>query len=215
LFKFAARKTLGLTKDTTTEKKIKEAAKAVFYSKGFEGCSSREIAQAAGLNVALVNYYFRSKNKLFQEIFSEALDEFVGSMVQIFQTELSLIEKLTIFIEKEFDFLARHPELPNFIINETNRDENCAIDESKYFNKVQETGVFEQMKLAQSKGEMIEIDIASVILLILSNCQYPVMSKNFMQSIMPIPNEQYALLLQSHKAHVIEMLVNYLFKTKI
>lgn len=202
------------TKDTTTEKKIKEAAKSVFYSKGFEGCSSREIAQSAGLNVALVNYYFRSKNKLFQEIFSEALDEFIDSMVKVFNTDLSLIEKLTIFIEKEFDFLAKHPELPNFIINELNRDENCALDQSQYFEKVRDTGIFEQMKLAQSKGEMISIDLTSVILLILSNCQYPVMSKNFMQSIVPTTNANYAILLKAHKVHVIEMLVSYLFNPK-
>jgi AcrR family transcriptional regulator len=203
-----------LTSDTTTEKKIKEAAKSVFYTKGFEGCSSREIAQTAGLNVALVNYYFRSKNKLFQEIFSEALDDFIDSMVKVFNTELTLIEKLTIFIEKEFDFLAKHPELPNFIINELNRDESCALDQSKYFEKVQGTGIFEQMKLAQDQGEMIAIDLTSVILLILSNCQYPVMSKNFMQSIMPKSNEDYILLLKAHKVHVINMLVSYLFKTK-
>jgi TetR/AcrR family transcriptional regulator len=202
------------TKDTTTEKKIKEAAKSVFYSKGFEGCSSREIAQSAGLNVALVNYYFRSKNKLFQEIFSEALDEFIESMVKVFNTDLSLIEKLTIFIEKEFDFLAKHPELPNFIINELNRDENCALEQSQYFEKVRDTGIFEQMKMAQDEGEMISIDLTSVILLILSNCQYPVMSKNFMQSIVPTTNANYALLLKAHKVHVIEMLVSYLFNPK-
>ena len=203
-----------MTKDTTTEKKIKEAAKAIFYSKGFEGCSSREIAKNAGLNVALVNYYFRSKNKLFQEIFSEALDEFIESMVKVFKTDLSLKEKLIIFIEKEFDFLAKHPELPNFIINEMNRDENCAMEQSQYFERVRNTGIYTHMQLAQEHGEMIPIDLRSVILLILSNCQYPVMSKNFMQSIMPITNEHYSLLLQEHKNRVVDMLVGYLFKTK-
>jgi TetR/AcrR family transcriptional regulator len=203
-----------VNKDSSTENKIKEAAKSVFYSKGFEGCSSREIAKSAGLNVALVNYYFRSKNKLFQQIFSEALDEFIDSMVKVFNTDLSLIEKLTIFIEKEFDFLAKHPELPNFIINELNRDENCAIEQSHYFERVRDTGIFEQMKLAQKNGKMIPIDLTSVILLILSNCQYPVMSKNFMQSIVPTSNENYALLLKAHKVHVIEMLVSYLFNPK-
>jgi hypothetical protein len=120
-------------------------------------------------------------------------------MVKVFNTDLSLIEKLTIFIEKEFDFLAKHPELPNFIINELNRDENCALEQSQYFEKVRDTGIFEQMKLAQDEGEMISIDLTSVILLILSNCQYPVMSKNFMQSIVPTTNANYAILLKAHK----------------
>ena len=54
-----------MSKDISTEAKIKEAAKRVFTNKGFSGCSSREIANEAGMNVALVNYYFTSKEQLF------------------------------------------------------------------------------------------------------------------------------------------------------
>ena len=54
-----------MCKTSSTEEKIKEAAKRVFLGKGFSGCTSREIAKEAGMNVALVNYYFRSKNQLF------------------------------------------------------------------------------------------------------------------------------------------------------
>jgi AcrR family transcriptional regulator len=199
-----------MNKDYTAEEKIILAAKSVFHTKGYEGCSSREIAKAAGLNVALVNYYFRSKNQLFQLVFKSALNDFVLSMIEVFKADLTLEEKLTIFVEKEYDFLSKHPELPNFIINELNRGEGC-LDQSEHFEKIKATGIFSEFQQAQDKGEMIDINLTSVILLILSNCQYPVMSKKFMQSIIEITNENYDILLKQHKEHVIKMLVTYLF----
>ena len=93
-----------MKKDTTTEEKIKEAARTVFLTKGFEGCSSREIAKAAGMNVALVNYYFRSKSQLFQLIFKAAMEDFMESMIYVFNTDQPLEDKMRIFIEREYDF---------------------------------------------------------------------------------------------------------------
>ena len=91
-----------MKKDTPTEEKIKEAAKTVFLAKGFEGCTSREIANAAGMNVALVNYYFRSKSQLFKLIFQSAVEDFMLSMVHVLKTEQTLEEKIRFFIEKEY-----------------------------------------------------------------------------------------------------------------
>ena len=69
-----------MSTSVSTEEKMKAAAKLVFIAKGFSGCTSREIAKEAGMNVALVNYYFRSKNKLFQLIFQTVMDEFFESI---------------------------------------------------------------------------------------------------------------------------------------
>ena len=103
---------------TSTEEKIKEAAKRVFIAKGFAGCTSREIAKEAGMNVALVNYYFRSKNQLFLIIYQTVMEDFMVSMVEVFATSLSLKEKISLLIDREYDFLSKHPESPTFILNE-------------------------------------------------------------------------------------------------
>jgi TetR/AcrR family transcriptional regulator len=200
-----------MKKDISTEQKIKEAAREVFLAKGFSGCSTREIAKAAGMNVALVNYYFRSKSQLFQLIFNAALEDFTNSMVEVFSTDLSLQDKMRILIDKEYDFLSHHPELPAFIITETNRESGCSIDNAVFFEKITETGIFEECQKAQQTGEMIEIDIYSLTLLIISNCDFPYMGRNLMKSILNIEDSQMSSLLNSHKEHVKEMLVNYLF----
>ncbi len=179
--------------------------------KGFDGCSSREIAKAAGMNVALVNYYFRSKEKLFGLIFQKIMEEFVLSMIEVFRTERSLEDKMSIYIENEYDLLSKHPDLPNFIINEMNRLDGQSNEQRELFHKVAETGVFTECIAAQQAGRMRQVDLLSITLLILANCQYPVMAKNLMRSLHDMDANTYNDLLVEHKEHVIEMLLNYLF----
>lgn len=194
----------------STEEKIKEAAKQVFISKGFSGCSSREIAKAAGMNVALVNYYFRSKSKLFQLIFNTVIEDFVVSMTSVFATkDVSLEEKMRLFINREYELLAKHPELPNFIINEMSREGSSNIDH--LFEKISQTGIFEECLAAQSTGIMRKIDLVSITLLILSNCHYPFMAKNLVQGMHKLSDNVYQDYLMKHSEHITDMLVSYLF----
>ncbi len=197
--------------DISTEEKIKQAAKEVFISKGFEGCSSREIAKAAGMNVSLVNYYFRSKSKLFDLIFSAAMEEFITSMVDVFSRDLSLIDKMTILIDKEYEFLERHPELPAFIINEVNRDIEAAKSQSKMMERIAQTGIFQECLHAQEQGKMRKIDMANMTLLIISNCDFPFMAKNLFMSIHNLSPEDMKARIRAHRNIVKEMLINYLF----
>jgi AcrR family transcriptional regulator len=203
-----------MKKDNSTEEKIRQAAKEVFISKGFSGCSTREIAKVSGMNVALVNYYFRSKSQLFALIFNAAMEDFTNTMVEVFGRDLSLPEKMRILIDKEYDFLTKHPELPAFIINETNRESGISFANANFFEKISETGIFEQCLEAQKKGEMRVIDIRNMTLFILSNCHYPFMSKNMMKSMLKIDDDQVKEAIDLHKIHVTELLVNYLFPKK-
>lgn len=204
-----------MKKDLSTEEKIKEAARTVFLTKGFEGCTSREIAEAAGENVALVNYYFRSKGHLFEMIFKSALEEFLLSMLYVFSSDQSLEEKMKIFIEKEYEFLSKHPELPSFIINELNRSESCSsTTHNVHFEKIAETGIFNECRKAQDEGKMRDLNLLSITLLVMSNCQYPVMAKNLMQTIHNLSESEYDEQLVKHKEYVTEMLVNFLFPKK-
>jgi len=212
LFKFDANIYGHMKKDATTEEKIKAAAKEVFLAKGFAGCSSREIAKAAGENVALVNYYFRSKGQLFELIFKAAMEDFMLSMFQVFSSDQSLEQKMRIFIEREFEFLTIHPELPSFIINEMNREEGCAAGEHTiHFEKIAETGIFNECALAQQQGIMRDINLVNITLLVMSNCQYPVMARSLLKNIHHISDDEYTAHLKIHQEHVTEMLVNYLF----
>lgn len=208
--------TKKMSEDLTTEVKIREAAKRVFMAKGFDGCSTREIAKEAGMNVALVNYYFRSKGQLFQLIFRAALEDFMLSMTEVFSTDgLSLEDKLRIFIEREFDFLANHPELPGFVIMEMSRcDGDPQANLDWMHEQVVSTGIFQEVAKAQEEGILREIDLCSIALILLSNCHYPFLGKNIIQSALQVSEEVYNQQLVQHKKIVSEMIINYLFIRK-
>lgn len=200
-----------MEKDTSTELKIKEAATRVFISKGFNGCTSREIAKEAGMNVALVNYYFKSKGHLFEIVISSVIETFAESLFEVFKSDLPLVSKIRIFIEKEYDFLSNHPEIPSFIINELSKQEAHFFQTVGFSDAMKDAKIEAQVKEAQEKGEMRKINLVNIILLLMSNTHFPFISRPMIQSIHTIKEADYNTHLILHKQYVIDMLINYLF----
>lgn len=200
-----------MKRDLSTEEKIKAAAKKVFMNKGFDGCSVRDIAKEVGSNVALLNYYFRSKEKLFELIFEGAMSDFLQSMIEVFSSELSLKEKTTLLIEKEFDFFMEHPELPMFILQAIHQNKGEHPMPSHFFEPISKTGIFQQLEAAQANGEMRQISLRNVTILLMSNVHYPFMSKKLTQQFHGIDETTLRQDLLAHKSYVKEMLINYLF----
>lgn len=105
--------------DLSTETKIKEVARKIFTQKGYAATRTRDIAQEAGVNLALLNYYFRSKQKLFEMVITEELQRFFGVVYGIAVNEgMDLDQKLETLIDLYAQMLNENPELPLFILNE-------------------------------------------------------------------------------------------------
>jgi len=100
------------------EKAILDAAEKLFLEKGFAMVSTTQIAKAAGCNQALVHYYFRTKDRLFEAIFAEKLTTFFSVIFQTHDESLSFEEKLKKYIGAHFDMLMANPKLPFLVINE-------------------------------------------------------------------------------------------------
>lgn len=102
-----------------TEAKIIEAARQMFMQKGYAGTRTRDIADKAGINLALLNYYFRSKEKLFLLIMKEKIQLLVNAIIPVANDEtLTLEEKLQLLVENYFDLLLNNPDLPLFVMGE-------------------------------------------------------------------------------------------------
>src|SRR5216684_17159 len=111
----------GSAIDLSTEEKIKAAAKKLFTQKGFAATRTRDIAEEAGINLALLNYYFRSKEKLFDIIMMENFRQFIqGIAMNVFDEKTSIGEKIEKLVIAYIDFLTLNPYLPIFILNEIN-----------------------------------------------------------------------------------------------
>ena len=105
--------------DTSTEEKIKEAARVVFTSKGYAATKVRDIAAEANINLALVNYYFRSKEKLFELIMAETIQKLFEKIKPIINDESTTVtEKIENIVDHYINMLVENPDLPMFIVNE-------------------------------------------------------------------------------------------------
>lgn len=103
----------------STEEKFKDAARIVFTKKGFAATKTRDIAEEAGLNLALLNYYFRSKEKLFEIVMTENLQRLFSSLAPTLNNEtLSLAEKISVIADNYIDMLFANPDLPLFVLSE-------------------------------------------------------------------------------------------------
>lgn len=109
-------------KPVSTEIKIKEAAHKVFLAKGFSATTIRDVAKEADSNVALVNYYYRSKKNLFNVVMLEKVQQIFGTLAPILKDETtSLHQKIDGVVDCYIDFLTKNPDLPSFILNEVRK----------------------------------------------------------------------------------------------
>jgi len=108
--------------DRQTEDKIFEAATDVFVEKGMDGARMQDIATHAGINKALLHYYFRTKDQLFNKVFEKISGKMFAKFAPVFDENLSLDEKIRFFFKAHITFLQDNPRLPGFILNEINRN---------------------------------------------------------------------------------------------
>ncbi len=110
-------------KDISTEEKIKAAARKIFTKKGYSATRTRDIAEEAGINLALLNYYFRSKEKLFDLVMLENFGQFIHGVRALFNDQDSSLEqKIEALVDFYISQLILNPDLPMFVLNEIRSD---------------------------------------------------------------------------------------------
>lgn len=194
------------TKKDNTEEKILDAAQQVFISKGMEGARMQEIADKAGINKALLHYYFRTKERLFEAILSEIIKFAFPKLSGILQSEKSVVTKIEEVVDAYIDLLRRHPFIPAFILKEINRDP------SGLFKMVVKYGfnfqvVFDQVQLAIDRGEIKPIRPQHLVTNIVSLCVFPFAARPILQYVIFKENQQEVEAFYGERAEVIKKFV--------
>jgi len=110
---------IKIEQDSSTEEKIKKAARKVFMQKGYAATRTRDIAEEAQINLALLNYYFRSKEKLFHEVMKEKMQQFFGILLPVINDPSTKLEaKIELMVSNYIDMLSENPDLPLFVLAE-------------------------------------------------------------------------------------------------
>ena len=105
-----------------TEERIFDAATEIFEEKGLAGTRMQDISNRAGINKALLHYYYRTKEHLFNAVFNMLAKKLFARFSVIFEENISLEDKIRFFFREHIAFLKKNPKLPGFMLNEINRN---------------------------------------------------------------------------------------------
>lgn len=195
----------------SSEEKIKKAAKSVFLKKGFTGTTARDIAEAAGMNIALTNYYFRSKEKLFLEIFRDLFAMYCENTLEILKKPISLKEKLINLIEVDYQLMKNEPSLVLFIMNEIHRDPINILPELTQMKEALSLHFSAEIAEEVKLGRMRNIEVEHLMPMLLGSLQFVFICKNMQMKMNNLTETEFDNFTENHKNHVINMTVNYLF----
>ena len=195
-------------KDSATKRKILDSAKEVFLEKGYDGARMLDIANKADINKSMLNYYFRYKENLFEEIFEDIFLKFVPEISAILIPYTPLSYKISKFVDSYFDMLIENPGVPNFVLNELNKNPKRIIKIMK------KHGVNPKMFIDELNRELQNnaIDPVNVITLIintLSLCIFPFVGKLIINTLFfNNDTSKYQIFLNERKKEITTLIIN-------
>lgn len=196
------------TKDTTTESSILNAAKRIFQHKGMTGARMQEIADEAGINKALLHYYFRSKQLLFEAVFKKAFSMLAPQLNEVMNSDTSICEKIKNFSNNYISFVIKHPYLPNFIIQELNRNPEFVknIITEKAFPNIEKFRNQVEEKVAEGvirpiKAEQLFINIMALNI-------FPFIGAPLLKGFINADDKTYKKLMEDRKTEIAEFIIN-------
>lgn len=197
-----------------TEEKILRAANRVFRQKGMDGARMQDIADEAGINKALVHYYFRSKELLFEKVFRQNADSFFLDLNAILTSDKQLFEKIRLLCAAYMDMCSSNPLLPVFMITEVNKHNSSFF--SRIFPEGKGKPDYMKFKLQIEKevksGNIKPVKPAILIMNILSLCLFPTMAKPMLQFTMGITDDGFGLIMKERKKYIPEMIIESIRK---
>ena len=178
-----------------TEEKIIQAAEAVFMRDGYDGARMEKIAREAGINKALLHYYFRSKDNLFEKIVRSKIRDFLPSLGAIVYTDISLIEKLEHFVDRYIDLLSENPYLPLFLINTVHRDPDFTKELPREFKQ----DFLTYFQLEVKKGTIRNVDGRQFLISIIAMCAFPFLAKPVACHMFGMNEEEYSRFIEERR----------------
>ena len=192
-----------------TEENIKNAAHKIFTQKGFVGTSVQDIATKAGTTKSMVNYYFRTKEKLFIEIFHEEFRKLFSGIGIYLSSELSLKEKIEKLVAFDIEKLSEIPDLPIFILTELHHNPEIIFENIESKN-VQSLFSLLNKQIAEevAKGTIRSIEARDLIINIQSLTIFPFLGKPMMMRLFGLDETGFNEMLQRRKKEIPEIIWN-------
>lgn len=195
-------------KDITAETIILKAAKTIFEKKGMDGARMQEIADEAGINKALLHYYYRSKQLLFEAVFKSAFTLLAPQIHKVLNDDSSLFDKIRNFSNNYISFIIKHPYLPNFIIQELNKNPEFTQRFLAEKNLPNITKFKNQILEEVKKGTIKPISAEQLFINIISLNIFPFIGSPLIKGFLNLDEEQFHIVLEDRKTQVAEFIIN-------
>lgn len=181
----------------STEELIKEAAKKVFVRSGYAGARMQEIADEAGINKALLHYYYRSKEKLFEVVFMEVFARLLPQINSILTSDQGILDKLDAVVEKYVLTIREHPHLPLFVVHELSQNPERMIARIQGQMQPPDLAIlFQNVQTAVEKGEIRPVHPVHLVLNVLAMCVFPFIARPMLKAVAMIDDQQFEFLMQ-------------------
>jgi len=193
-----------------TKEKILATATELFLKKGVDRVGVREIATEAGINLSLMNYYFQSKEKLFETIFDTLVKERAITIREILEADIPIEKKITDYTHAYIDILLEKPILVSFVLSVIHRDPEkikkmgsilALYNSEKFCNQLAKEAKAGQIKMVDP--EQLYISLISLII-------FPFAIKELIIDRNSFESEQYVNFIKARKEHISEMVISYI-----
>jgi AcrR family transcriptional regulator len=189
-----------VVKEESAEEKIKAAAKKLFTQKGFAATRTRDIAEEAGINLALLNYYFRSKEKLYDIILLENFRHFIqGISMNVYDEKAGITEKLEKIVVAYIDFLTLNPDLPLFILNELTGNPSKIAAQINDDVGPMRSHLLQELRDAAKDGRIQPIDPFHFIANLVGLTVFPFIGKPILQRVTGVNDRQFLAFMEERK----------------
>ena len=197
------------------EQQILEAAEQEFLEKGYDGARTTSIAKTAGVTHAMLHYYFRTKEQLFEHIIDKKMSEIVPLMTHLFgNSDLPLVKRIEEAVSVHFDFVVANPDLPRFLINEVlPHKERCDLFRSKIENVLYLVDNLQrEVNEAAASGEVEQFNVLLLFQSVLSLNIFPSVMANMIENLLGDNGQSMKEVLAQRKAENIELIMRRIKK---
>ena len=194
------------------ETKIIDAARSIFYEKGYSGATMRNIATKADVNLALLHYYFRTKDRIFEIVLSEAFSLLFKKLNKALYANVDIFEKIRLIVKGYIQVALKNPKLPGFVMHELEINQQLIqtlILKYKEENKL--NNAFDQfcgeLNDAINNKQIKPIEPTDLFVDILSLSLFPFIARNCLTGIMFPEKQNYNHLLKNRAEYVSNFLI--------
>lgn len=196
-------------RDGDTEQRILDAARRVFIRRGTAGARMQEIAAEAGVNQALLHYYFRSKDRLAAVVFREAAARLLPAIAELLGSDASIEEKVERFVQLYIDSVRQSPFIPGYLVAELHQQPErltTLIDAAgpiarKTANAVRDR-LASQLRGAAAAGEIEPITAEQFFVNMVALCAMPFLARPLLDALLGMDDDSFERFLDQRRSEL-------------